>query len=144
MLARVSQDAFLANANRRAILDFIQAFPGPFQTDVKTTLGLPNGTAAYHLYALESRGLIARIQSSREVRYYPTASVSFPDARKDAILRHPLRRAVYEHLRRDPALSGTELATMLGTTHQLVGFHRRRLVQAGLLGASNGVFRGGR
>lgn len=126
---RLVREQLLQRRVRLLIYDAIRGEPGSSFTEVRDTVGLQNGVAAYHLRVLEKQGLIHTEKGRRHRWYYPNGDVSLW---RDLPLS-PLQKSLVDQVRDAPGIGIRELARNVNRHHASVAYNVKGLVRDGLL-----------
>lgn len=127
---RLRGSEVLDSFNRGRIYGHISAQPGCSFSDLKSALGVGNGTLAYHLMVLERLELVKSTKGGKLRRYYPqgvSASI-----RKDQYLGKTEAMVLNELISKGP-MSISSLAAALGVSRQRVHYNARLLLKRGLV-----------
>jgi len=125
-------DGALVLENRRRLFEFIQNAPGSHLREVQRALGLPYGTAEYHLHALEDAGVVKAAVDGNLKRYF-VADFSFADRELVGLLRKRPVRAVVLALLEAEEMTHHELARRAGIKPPTLSYHLPRLEAAHLV-----------
>ena len=118
--------------NRRRIFEFVKRVPGAHLRGVQRGIGLPYGTAEYHLHALEDAGLVRTVMDGNLKRYF-AADFAFEDRAVLSILRkRPIRRVVVALLEKKE-MTHRDLAAAAGVKPPTLTYHLSRLEGANLV-----------
>lgn len=118
--------------NRRRIFEFIKRTPGAHLRGVQRGIGLPYGTAEYHLHALEDAGLVRTVMDGNLKRFF-AADFAFEDRATLSILRkRPIRRVVVTLLEKKE-MTHRDLAEAAGVKPPTLTYHLNRLEGANLI-----------
>jgi predicted transcriptional regulator len=119
----------LDNFNRGRILGFINARPGVTYSELKSSLGIGNGTLAYHLMVLDKLEFIRSVREGRQRRFYP-------DGASDKLGRsHHLgltESRIFDELTMRGPMTVSHIADALGMSRQRVHHNIRLLDKRGL------------
>ncbi len=126
-------NAALALENRRRLYDFIRRTPGAHMREIQRALGLPYGTAEYHLRALEDAELVRTAVDGNLKRYF-AADFAFADRSLLGLLRKRPVRAVVLALLERSELSHQDLAEAAGIKPPTLSYHMPKLEAAGVVG----------
>ena len=127
LYARRKRDELLDHETRGMIRGYILVHPGDSYSDIRSNLGLSNGTLSYHLMVLEREGIVrSHARGSRKL-FYPR------DARlpNDGGGMHEVQIRMLHAIEEIPGLAVTDLAGALGITSQLALYHLRALAKEG-------------
>jgi len=120
------QDQKLTVENRRRIFELIRHSPGIHLREIVRELGLPYGTAEYHLRVLEDEEIVRAVVEDNFRRYFP-ADFAFSDRAVLGLLRkRPIRRVAVVLLERGE-LTHQELAAAAGLKPSTLSYHLQRL-----------------
>jgi DNA-binding MarR family transcriptional regulator len=115
---------------RGMVIGYVRVHPGDTFTDIKTNLGLHNGSATWHLMKLEKDGIIkSQIRGSRRL-YFPA---NMPLPFEDGGDLHEIEKRMLHMVKSDPGMTVKVLAEELGVSSQLALYHMRKLSQKGLV-----------
>jgi len=113
----------MENPNRARIFRTIAEFPGASFTDLRTILGIKNGTLSHHLIKLEKERLIRSKKIGIFRRYYPYNGKVPKD------LEERIKDVVYS----SPGISQSMVAKRLDITRQVANYHINSLKRRGQL-----------
>jgi len=115
---------------RGMVIGYVRVHPGDTFTDIKTNLGLHNGSATWHLMKLEKDGIIkSQIRGSKRL-YFPA---NMPLPFEDGGDLHEIEKRMLQMVKTDPGMTVKVLAEELGVSSQLALYHMRKLSQKGLV-----------
>lgn len=120
--------------SRRHIYDYVKSHPGSHLRGIARGLGVPLGTALYHLDYLVEEDLIVVRRDGRYKRFFVQNALGRRDKDYIAAFRHAVPRRVVVAL----AETGTkrtqrELTNALGVSRSTLSFHVGNLVRGGIL-----------
>ena len=129
LYTRLRRDEILDHETRGLLKGFIYAEPGVHYNEILRRLNLSNGTASYHLMALEREGIIKSRSCGRLKRFYP-AEMKFIDIPpKLGMIQEIILRTVQQK----EGLSQREIARVLEISHSNVNRQVKKLVEMGFL-----------
>ena len=105
------------------IFGYIELYPGAKYSEIKKSMGLNNGTTAYHLNKLEKTEFIKSKRIGKYKHFYP-AKMKLPE--KEVTLSQ-IQQTILRNIEDEPGISQLELASNLGVSRQLVDYHLRIL-----------------
>jgi len=129
MYVKLRREEVLDQYTRGKIHGYIIANPGEHYNSIKAQLRLKNGTLAYHLRVLEREGYVKTTRDGMFKRFYPMESLV--PRRKSEF--SAIQEIVLEHIRSSPGANQNELARQMGVSSQVVNYHIRNLVAAGII-----------
>lgn len=118
---------------RRAILDYVEQYPGAHLRGIERMTSLPLGQVLYHLDRLERMGILASKRDAGFRRYYPTRTVGRDAKAYLAALRQPACRRVIIALLDEGPLPHKRIQERLDVAGSTLSFHLQRLLEAGVL-----------
>jgi predicted transcriptional regulator len=119
----------LDHYTRGQIHGYIIANPGEHYNSIRAQLRLKNGTLAYHLRVLEREGFVKTARDGMFKRFYPEKA-SIPRRKSEF---SAIQEIVLENVSSSPGITQNELARKMGVSSQVVNYHVRNLVNAGVL-----------
>jgi predicted transcriptional regulator len=129
-LAEASASASLEN--RQRIYNFVRRTPGAHLREVQRALGLPYGTAEYHLHALERTQLVRTSMDGNLKRFF-AADFAFTDRTVLGLLRKRPIRAVVVALMERGEMTHQELAEAARVKPPTLSYHLPKLERAGVV-----------
>lgn len=134
LYARLAGQEALSNRARLAIYREVEGRPFVHLREVQRSTGFGFGAVAYHLMVLKRERLIASVrQPGRELFYIPRTNVQGATARALALLAHPTRRRIAEHVLAEGASSQRDLVQRLQVHQGAISRQLARMEQGGLL-----------
>ncbi len=119
----------LDSFNRGRIFEHVRMYPGSSFTGLKGSLGMGNGTLAYHLSVLQKLELVRSEKDGRERRYY-LCGVTY-DVRQDMWLGKTEAKVLEELVSNGP-MSTSKVAERLQISRQRAHYNMRLLLKRGL------------
>ncbi len=116
---------------RAEIMDLLWAVPGLTEAELASELGIPRSTVRWHLFVLESRGLLATRRVGRRVVYFPPGREA--EALRNSAARKRGNREIVRLLKEEPGLTAEEIARKLGASLGSVERRLRELQAAGVV-----------
>ena len=129
LYTRLRKEEMLDHETRGLLRGFICAEPGVHYNDILRRLKLSNGTASYHLMALEREGFIKSRSDGRLKRFYP-AGMKIVDVLPKL---EPVQEIILKTVQQNEGLSQREIARVVGIPHSSVNRQVKKLVDLGLL-----------
>jgi predicted transcriptional regulator len=129
MYVKLRREEVLDQYTRGKIHGYIIANPGEHYNSIKAQLRLKNGTLAYHLRVLEREGYVKTTRDGMFKRFYPMEALV--PRRKSEF--SAIQEIVLETIRSSPGITQNELARRMGVSSQVVNYHIRNLVSAGVI-----------
>jgi DNA-binding MarR family transcriptional regulator len=129
LYTRLRKEEMLDHETRGLLRGFICAEPGVHYNDILRRLKLKNGTASYHLMALEREGFIKSRSDGRLKRFYP-AGMKIADLPPKL---EPVQEIILKTVQQSEGLSQRELARVVGIPHSSVNRQVKKLGELGLL-----------
>lgn len=129
LYVKLRREEVLDQYTRGKIHGYIIANPGEHYNSIKAQLRLKNGTLAYHLRVLEREGYVKTTRDGMFKRFYPMEALV--PRRKSEF--SAIQEIVLEHIRSAPGTNQNELARRMGVSSQVVNYHIRNLVAAGII-----------
>jgi predicted transcriptional regulator len=105
------------------------ANPGDYYNSIQKTLGIPNGTFAYHLHVLEKEGYIRSARYGTRKCFFP-ADMRIPE--QETTLKAG-QRLIIEKILERPGISQKEIAESLGVSSATVSYHVKGLLESGVV-----------
>ncbi|UCH89300.1 MAG: winged helix-turn-helix transcriptional regulator [Thermoplasmata archaeon] len=128
LYSKLTKKMVLDHETRGIIRGYILANPGDHFTSIKNHIGLKNGTLAYHLKILERENLIKSHRDGIFKRFYPmNVKIS-----KD-LVHMSKQEIILNTIIENPGVTRKDLANMIGLSRQVVNYHSKGLIQAGLI-----------
>ncbi|MBN1389639.1 MAG: winged helix-turn-helix transcriptional regulator [Candidatus Thermoplasmatota archaeon] len=118
-----SMEDLMQNANRALIYNTIKRNPGSSFTDLRSLLGIKNGTLSHHLVKLEREGVVISKKMGIFRRFYPSGG-RVPKDLEEQIMDVVIVR---------PGISQSRVARELDITRQVANYHIRSLKKRGHL-----------
>jgi DNA-binding MarR family transcriptional regulator len=128
LYSKLNREKVLNQFLRGQIYGYIMAYPGENYSSIKKAMGVENGTLTHHLYILEREGFVTSRVDGRNKRFYPVGVAAEKKTKASMI-----QKAILKMIRQSPDLTQTEIAVALGTSKQVVNYHIKSLLSAGLL-----------
>ena len=125
-------EAPIEHPRRLAILDLVRVEPGVHLQAAKEALGLGEGTLMHHVRVLTERGYLWVVESGVYQRLYPT-NISFASVVRDAVLRHPRAKALYDLVQAWPGIGLRPAARELQVPVSSLQWHADKLQEVGLV-----------
>lgn len=129
LYSRLNREALLDNFTRGRIYEHIRMNPGQHYRAIRSTLGLSNGSLAYHLKVLEKENYIKSASEGLCKRFYP-AGMKILDGQPHNIQEIILEK-IYEH----PYITQKQLAQEIGIDISTVNYHVNIMAGAGIIKA---------
>lgn len=129
---RTSPENVLGHPTRSRILDLIRRGPGTTMGSLSQGLGIPRGTAAYHLRLLERIGVLDSHWTGH-TRHFYAAGASVEDRKGIAALHRQRALEIVHTVRARPGIGQRELLALIGMKRKVFRSYARSLVEAGLL-----------
>jgi len=129
LYTRLRKEEMLDHETRGLLRGFICAEPGVHYNDILRRLNLSNGTASYHLMALEREGFIKSRSDGRLKRFYP-AGMKIADLPPKL---EPVQEIILKTVQQSEGLSQRELSRVVGIPHSSLNRQVKKLVELGLL-----------
>jgi uncharacterized membrane protein/predicted transcriptional regulator len=129
LYVKLRREEVLDHYTRGKIHGYIIANPGEHYNSIKAQLRLKNGTLAYHLRVLEREGYVKTTRDGMFKRFYPMEALV--PRRKSEF--SAIQEIVLESIRNSPGANQNELARRMGVSSQVVNYHIRNLVAAGIV-----------
>jgi len=131
LYSKLSRKDILNHEVRGLIRGYIIANPGDHYSSIKRNLDLNNGTLAYHLRVLEQNNLIKSFYDGVYKRYYP-ANVNIQKVQRNVSKQEEILNIIIE----TPGVSMDEIGKRIGVSRQVVNYHVKNLIRAGLVSYS--------
>ncbi|HLE97794.1 MAG TPA: winged helix-turn-helix transcriptional regulator [Candidatus Thermoplasmatota archaeon] len=119
--------------SRKRIFEHVRARPGLHLRAIARDLGLPLGTALYHLDCLVGVELVAVRRDGRYKRFFTRHDLGRREKDYIAVLHHAVPRRVLAVLLRRGKRTQRELAQEVGVSRSTLSFHVTSLVRQGIL-----------
>lgn len=126
--SKLSKKDILNHEIRGLIRGYIIANPGDHYSSIKRNLDLNNGTLAYHLRVLEQNGFIKSMYDGIYKRYYPS-NVNISKLKKNVSKQEEIFNIILEN----PGVTMEEIGRMIGVSRQVVNYHVKNLIRAGVV-----------
>ena len=118
---------------RDMILDFVKAHPGTHLRKVGRELKLGNGDLQYHLSVLEKQGRVSTARVGLYKLFFPSGVFGEKETAILSALSTESQREILMLLIRNPALSQTQIAHLIGLTPATISWHMKRLSELGIV-----------
>ncbi|MBN1539947.1 MAG: winged helix-turn-helix transcriptional regulator, partial [Candidatus Thermoplasmatota archaeon] len=128
LYSKLSKKDILNHEVRGLIRGYIIANPGDHYSSIKRNLDLNNGTLAYHLRVLEQSGFIKSMYDGIYKRYYPS-NVNISKLKKNVSKQEEIFNIILEN----PGVTMEEIGRMIGVSRQVVNYHVKNLIRAGVV-----------
>lgn len=119
--------------SRRRIYEHVRARPGTHLRGIARDLGLPLGTALYHLDCLGGSGLVVVRRDGRYKRFFATNALGRREKDYISAFHHAVPRRVMAALLAQGHRTQRELAADVGVSRSTLSFHVTNMVRQGLL-----------
>lgn len=129
LFSRLRRERLLDHPVREQIFNAIRARAGIHYRELLRTLGISNGTLAFHLHHLERAGYVRARRVRGRKHFYPTDLRPPPD---DVLVTERQRR-ILEYLRLAPGSSQAEITRASGLKRSNVSYHVGVLRSLGLI-----------
>lgn len=140
MFSRVESPQELAQHPVRArVLALVEAEPGLHVRGLASRLGLARSHVAHHLRQLERGGLVRVVKGPGYTCVFRKGAMDASLMGASTWLKAPGARAVLALSLRSPGVGPREAASQLGMSPGTVAYHLKRLREAGLLEAGQGL-----
>jgi DNA-binding transcriptional ArsR family regulator len=126
--SKLSKKDILNHEIRGLIRGYIIANPGDHYSSIKRNLDLNNGTLAYHLRVLEQSGFIKSMYDGIYKRYYPS-NVNISKLKKNVSKQEEIFNIILDN----PGVTMEEIGRMIGVSRQVVNYHVKNLIRAGVV-----------
>jgi predicted transcriptional regulator len=130
LYTRINKEDVLNNFIRGRIYEYIREHPGENYNTIKRDLELKNGSLAYHLKTLESRGFIKSTRDGMYKRFYPK-DMKIPT--KPKLRLSPVQQNILDIIRVNPRISQKDMAEALRISRQVVSYHVNLMVESEVL-----------
>jgi predicted transcriptional regulator len=128
LYSKLTKQMVLDHETRGLIRGYIIANPGDHFTSIKKHIGLKNGTLAYHLKILERENIIKSHRDGIFKRFYPMNTKITRD-----MVHMSKQEIILNKIIEQPGISRKELALQVGLSRQVINYHSKGLIQAGLV-----------
>jgi predicted transcriptional regulator len=129
LYSKLHKEEVLDQFTRGKIQGYITAYPGEHYNSIKTQLGLNNGVLAYHLRVLEREGFVTSLRDGVYKRFYPR-DTPLPKKRGQF---SAIQDMIIENIRETPGISQDGLARKMKVSNQVIYYHIRTLMAAGVV-----------
>jgi predicted transcriptional regulator len=129
LYTKLKKDEILDQFTRGKIYGYVMANPGDHYNSIQKTLGIPNGTFAYHLQVLEKEGFIRSARYGTRRCFFP-ADMRIPE--QETALKAG-QRLIIEKILEQPGISQKEIADSLGVSPATVSYHVKGLLELGVV-----------
>ncbi len=124
LYTRIKRERTLDHFVRGQVFEYIKLNPGVHYTSIKNHIGINNGAVTYHLQTLERQGFIKSKRAGRLKRFYP---IGVKIDQENSIQLSELQTSIIDVIRQMPGITQKEIAEMLNTSHQVVGYNINQL-----------------
>ncbi|MDG6906326.1 MAG: winged helix-turn-helix transcriptional regulator [Nitrososphaerota archaeon] len=118
---------------RDLIFEYVKAHPGTHLRRIGRELGLGNGDLQYNLYILEKQGKVSATKRGLYKFVFPSGIFGEKETAILSALSTESQREILIHLMKNPALSQSQIAHLVGLTPATISWHMKRLVDLGLV-----------
>jgi predicted transcriptional regulator len=130
LYSRLKEDELLNNYRRGLIHGYIIAHPGASFSELRRSLGLPNGPLVYHLNVLEKNGMIKHRRLRNLVEYFGSGV----DSRDASTLQlTDLQLNIVNAVGSMGTISRADLKEVIKCSHQTLYYNLNKLVALGVL-----------
>ncbi|MHB8584539.1 MAG: winged helix-turn-helix transcriptional regulator [Thermoplasmatota archaeon] len=119
--------------SRGRILEYVQSNPGAHLREIARGLGLPLGTALYHLDFLVAREVLDIRRDGRYKRFFVRSQIGRREKELLSALRHDVPRGIVRALLRHGHGTQRQLAAEMSVSRSTLSFHVTRMVSEGLV-----------
>ncbi len=126
LYTKLKREQILDHETRGMIRGYVVANPGDHFNAIKASLGLTNGTLAYHLRVLEREKILRSKKDGKFRRFYP-----FEMRVSDNGEPTEIQRTILGLIEETPGISQKDIASFLGVTQPTVNYHIERLKELG-------------
>ena len=124
---KIKKDRLLEHETRQRIMGHIRDHPGTYYSEIRKDLDLAHGVLTHHLNMLETQEMIFSKQDRQFRRFYVEGMHS-----KGPMVTGS-QKIVLDAIRRNPGLSQSGIARMLGVSRMVVSYHVSSLEKLGLV-----------
>jgi predicted transcriptional regulator len=124
---KLKKERLLDHETRQRIMDHIRDHPGTYYSEIRKDLDLAHGVLTHHLNMLETQELIFSKQDRQFRRFYVEGMHS------NGPMVTGSQKLVLEAIRKNPGLSQSDIARMLGVSRMVVSYHVSSLERLGLV-----------
>lgn len=130
LYTRIKKEKLLDQPTRHKIHGYIIGNPGAHFGLIKQDLSIPNGQLVYHLRQLTRAHIIySQVDGSRK-RFYP---VDFPKPKTGEHHFNDTQEKILEIIEENSGISQKKVATSVGISRQVAGYHLTKMEQKGVL-----------
>jgi DNA-binding MarR family transcriptional regulator len=129
LFSRLRRERLLDHPVRERIYEAIRANAGIYYRELLRTLGVSNGTLAFHLHHLERAGYVRARRVRGRKHLYPTG---FRPEPRDALVT-PSQRRILAYLQIEPGASQREIMRAVGLKRSTVSYQIGVLRSLGLV-----------
>lgn len=129
LYTKLNRDQILDHYTRGKIHGYILANPGDHYNSIRKTLGIPNGSFAYHLRVLEREGVIKSRRDGVYKRFYPSG-MRIPS---NGSQLKEIQRLIFKKVKETPGISQKEMASFLGLASSTIHYHAQILIGADII-----------
>ena len=130
LYTRIKKKHVLDHFTRGRIYGYIEANPGAHYNMLRESLGLNNGSLAYHLRMLEKTEYVISRKAGKCRYFYPT-SVNI--SRKNGLSN--LQNSILEKIVETPDITQKEIADQTGVSQQVVSYNVKKMMKDGVVKA---------
>jgi predicted transcriptional regulator len=124
LYTRIKRERTLDHFLRGQVYEYIRLNQGAHYTSIKKHIGVNNGALTYHLQTLERQRFIKSKRDGRLKRFYP---MGVKIQQEEGIQLSELQTSIIDTIRQMPGITQKEIAGMLNTSHQVVGYNINHL-----------------
>ena len=118
---------------RDIIFDFVKAHPGTHLRKIGRELNLGNGDLQYHLFVLEKQGKVSTVRVGLYKLVFPSGVFGEKETAILSALSTESQREILMHLIKNPTLSQSQIARLIGLTPATISWHMKRLAELGIV-----------
>ena len=130
LYSKIKKDDVLDNFVRGQVYGHIKTNPGTHYSRIKRTLGIKNGSLAYHLRTLERSEFIKSKFDGKFKRFYP-CGMAIPDP--SGTVLSEAQKKIVGVISKNPGITQSDVAGILNVKKQNVNYHIMQLVRANIL-----------
>lgn len=135
LFSRLQAPQLLDHPSRQRIVDAVTAEPGIHFKELQRKTKLANGTLRHHTRHLSTAGIISERPQGGFTCFYAGTHVEAGLLAAAPVLKSEGARKILDAVKSKPGITSQELQGRTGLAHGTIGYHLKRLREAGLVDA---------
>lgn len=133
LFSRLKTPELLNHPTRSAIMQVVQDSPGIHFKELQRRTQLANGTLRHHVRYMSDAGLMSERRQGGFTCYYPGEHIPADTLAAAPVLKSDTARDVLAAIKQRPGTSVAQIARQTGLAGGTIGYHVKRLKDAGLV-----------